>query len=372
MKIQEKYLLRSLELAKNGLGLTYPNPMVGCVIVVDDQIIGEGWHRKAGEGHAEVRAIESVENKELLNKATVYVSLEPCAHFGKTPPCSDLLISYKVPRVVIASVDPFKEVRGLGIQKLERAGIEVSYGFFPQQSFELNKRFFTYHLSKRPYITLKYAKSKDGFLDKIRGVNHLDDARPNWISNSLSKVHVHKFRAIEQAILVGKNTILNDNPGLTTRLWSGTDLLRVIVDRNLEIPLEYSIFNDNVPTLIFTEKSALVCGAMSEKVEYVVIDLSVDLNSFVLSYLFDLGVQSLIVEGGTQVLNSYLKQGLWDEIQEYTGASNFDSGIKLDYFEGSLKQSFLFRDTSFRIYKPLNNSVYESFLNTQETIEIGK
>ena len=220
MKIHEKYIRRCIELAKNGLGTTHPNPLVGSIIVYKDEIIGEGWHKKAGEPHAEVIAINSVKDKSLLPKATIYVSLEPCSHFGKTPPCCDLIIANIIPNVVIGTMDPFAKVAGNGIKKLVEAGKNVIVGILEDECNELNKRFFTFHNKKRPYIILKWAESLDGFIAPLTKVKK----EPVWITNDYSRQLVHKWRSEEQAILVGTNTIIDDNPSLTTRDWTGNNL----------------------------------------------------------------------------------------------------------------------------------------------------
>ena len=227
MNIHEKYIKRCIELAKNGLGATYPNPLVGSVIVYKNKIIGEGWHQKAGAPHAEVNAINSVKDESLLNKSTIYVSLEPCSHFGKTPPCSDLIIAKGIKKVIIGTVDPFAEVAGRGIKKLMEAGCEVQVGILEKECQDLNKRFFTFHQKKRPYIILKWAQTTDGFIaPKVQ-----EKREPVWITNQYSKQLVHKWRSEEQAILVGTNTAIADNPKLNTRLWNGKNPVRVVIDK---------------------------------------------------------------------------------------------------------------------------------------------
>ena len=233
-------MLRCLQLAKNGLGSTYPNPMVGSVIVYEDRIIGEGWHQQAGQPHAEVNAVNSVNDQSLLDKATIYVSLEPCSHFGKTPPCSDLIIAKGIKKVVIGTVDPFAEVAGRGIKKLIDAGCEVLVGVLEQECQQLNKRFFTFHQKKRPYIILKWAESLDGFI--APEAKSRSSREPVWITNSYSKQLVHKWRAEEQSILVGTKTVEADNPSLTTRDWSGKSPTRIVLDRELKISEESCCF----------------------------------------------------------------------------------------------------------------------------------
>ena len=245
MNTHQKYINRCIQLAKNGLGTTYPNPMVGSVIVYNDEIIGEGWHQKAGESHAEVNAINSVKDKSLLSKSTIYVSLEPCSHFGKTPPCCDLIIKNNIPNVVIGTVDPFAKVAGNGIKKLLEAGKNVTIGILEDECNDLNKRFFTFHTKKRPYIILKWAESADGFI----APSSKDKKEPVWITNEISRQLVHKWRSEEQAILVGTQTVLDDNPSLTTRDWFGKNPIRIVLDQNNKISKENHIFDSQAKTL---------------------------------------------------------------------------------------------------------------------------
>lgn len=355
MKVQEKYLLRALDLAKNGLGNTFPNPLVGCVIVHQDSIIGEGFHQQVGEAHAEVNAIASVKDKTLLRESTVYVSLEPCSHFGKTPPCSDLLIRHQVKRVVIATQDPFASVSGRGIARLKQAGIDVQVGYLVEEAFELNKRFFTFHLLKRPYITLKFAHSKDGFMDVKRQVKSLDEAKPNWISNTYSRQLTHKLRAEEQAILVGKNTILNDNPSLTTRFWSGNSPMRVILDKKLELSPELQIFSKSAKTLVFYADCMDSPKQVIEGVEYVAIKTNEAPISQILEVLFERSIQGLIVEGGAKVLKEFMHLGLYDEIWRFTGAQKFEDGLPSPDIDWKSSASI-----------PIQKDVLEIFKNPKE------
>ena len=249
MTQDEKYIRRCIQLAQNGLCTTAPNPMVGAVIVYNDRIIGEGYHIRSGEGHAEVNAIRSVKDESLLSKATIYVSLEPCSHYGKTPPCADLIISKRIPRVVIGCVDPFPLVAGRGIRKLQEAGISVTVGVLEQECKELIRRFTTYNLKKRPYITLKWAESADGFIDIIR-----QDGKPVILSTPLTALHAHKLRAENQAILVGRKTALLDNPSLSTRHWYGRHPLRLVIDKDLSLPSGLHLFDGSLPTVVFTSR----------------------------------------------------------------------------------------------------------------------
>ncbi len=358
--------MRAFELAKNGLGMTYPNPMVGCVIVCKDRIIGEGWHREAGGPHAEVNAIHSVKEKHLLSESDVYVSLEPCSHFGKTPPCSDLLIAKKVKRVIVGGIDPFDKVKGKGIKRLENAGVEVVRLFMPAEAFDVNKRFFTYHLLKRPYVFLKFAESADGYMDIARNIQDLESAQVNWISNSYSKQVAHKLRANESAILVGKNTINNDNPSLTTRLWFGDNPLRVVVDKDLNLDSRLKILSDGTPTLVLTSDLQKANLHLRDFIDYARLDRDRSLVNQILNELYRRGVQSLIVEGGAQVLQQFIDNNLWDELFLFQGQRVFGQGIYSPKFEGEnfFKRS-LNKDKFFKFY-PILREAYCAYLKTQE------
>lgn len=313
MKIHEKYIKRCIELAKNGLGTTYPNPLVGSVIVYNDQIIGEGWHQKAGCPHAEVHAIQSVKDKSLLSKATIYVSLEPCSHFGKTPPCSDLIIANKIPNVVIGTVDPFAKVAGTGIKKLIEAGANVTVGILEDECYELNKRFFTFHTKKRPYIILKWAESNDGFIAPITR----EEQKPVWITSELSRQLVHKWRSEEQAILVGTNTVLEDNPTLTTRNWYGNNPIRIVLDQNNKISKESHIFDSQAKTISISKNE---------------MPFDENLATNIASFLFEQNIQSVLIEGGTKTLQTFIDYNLWDEARVFKGAISFNKGIKAPEF----------------------------------------
>ncbi len=329
VKVQEKFMSRCIQLAKNGLGTTYPNPMVGSVIVHNETIIGEGWHRKAGEPHAEVNAIRSVSDEALLSEATIYVSLEPCSHFGKTPPCSDLIISKGITKIVIGSTDPNPQVAGRGIKKLMEAGCEVVVGVLEEECFDLNRRFFTFHTKKRPYIVLKWAQTQNGFIAPEKSVR--EGTEPYWITGSQARQWVHKQRAEEQAILVGTQTVLDDNPSLTVRDWKGTSPLRVILDRTLRIPEDFNIFK-NGKTLVLTE----VEKASTETIAYEKIDFSKAFVNQVCEVLHQRDIQSLIVEGGRHTLQTFLDEGMWDEAYVFIGNSTFEGGVKAPEWKGSL------------------------------------
>jgi len=337
--IDNLYIKRCIELAKNGLGTTYPNPMVGSVIVYNQKIIGEGWHKKTGEAHAEVNAINSVENKNLLKKSTIYVNLEPCSHFGKTPPCADLIIKHKIPSVVIGTIDPFAEVCGNGIAKLKKAGIEVKTGVLEQESKALNKRFFTFHQKKRPYIILKWAETQNGFIAPVEK----NKTEPFWISNDFSRQLVHKWRSEEQAILVGTNTILSDNPKLNLRDWAGENPIKIILDRELKIPESSYIYNSSDKTIFISEKIK-----KSENIIFEKIDFKENRNQQILNVLYKHKIQSVIIEGGTKVLDSFIKDNLWDEARIFVSDSFLEKGLKAPDFDFSadskipLKNDFLY------------------------------
>lgn len=320
MQIEEKYMARCIALARKGAGSTSPNPMVGAVIVHNGRIIGEGYHRRCGEAHAEVNAIRAVKNESLLPESTIYVSLEPCSHFGKTPPCADLIIQKRIPRVVVGCLDPFPEVSGRGVRRLEEAGVEVVTGVLESEAKELNRFFFTYQTTHRPYVILKWAQSRDGFIDGARN----DDRKvPVVLSSPETMRMVHKLRAEMDAIMVGTNTVLNDNPSLTVRHWAGKNPLRVIVDRTLRIPSHFHVLDGSVPTLVFTEKTV----ESRLGVDYITADFSSNLLQQVLDSLSERKIQSLLVEGGTELLNSFIKAGLWNEIRVETAHVYLKDGI---------------------------------------------
>ena len=291
----EKYMRRCIQLARNGICHAAPNPMVGAVIVRDGKIIGEGYHVRCGEGHAEVNAIASVKDESLLKDATIYVSLEPCSHYGKTPPCADLIIRKGIPRVVVGCVDPFSLVAGRGIQKLRDAGIEVTVGVLEKECRELIRAFVTFNLKKRPYITLKWAQSADGFLDIRR-----EDGNAVRLSTPLSTLAVHKMRAEQKAILVGRRTALLDNPSLTVREWYGQNPLRLVIDRQLTLPPHLHLFDGSTPTLVFTEKEK----AATQNLTYVTLDFGQNILPQIMQVLYEQKIQTLLVEGGSVKVGS--------------------------------------------------------------------
>ena len=339
MKVQEKYIKRCIELAKNGLGTTYPNPLVGCVIVYENKIIGEGWHKKSGESHAEVIAIESVQNKELLSSSTLYVSLEPCSHFGKTPPCADLILKYKIPNVVIGTIDPNSKVAGKGIQKLKDSGVNVTFGIIETEGNELNKRFFTFHRKSRPYIILKWAESADGFISPI----NKSEQKPVWISNEYSRQLVHKWRSEEQAILVGTQTIIDDNPSLTVRDWVGNNPIRVVIDRENTINSSYNVFDNQAKTIVFSNKEVT---SNSDTIQYIKVDFDKNSTQAIVDKLFENNIQSIIIEGGRKTIQSFIDAHLWDEARVFIGGINLNKGTKAPKINNTIySKSYLKKDT---------------------------
>lgn len=300
-------MLRCLQLAKLGAGKVAPNPMVGAVLVYKDKIIGEGYHQKYGEAHAEVNCINAVNEADrgLIEKSTLYVSLEPCSHFGKTPPCSDLIIQNKIPKVVIGCQDIYKEVYGKGILKLQNAGVEVITGILEKECIELNKRFFTFHQKFRPYIILKWAQSLDGIIGN-KGQRML-------ISNDYSNRLVHKWRSEEAGILIGTNTTLHDNPFLTVRLWEGKNPVRIVIDKKLVLPTSLHIFNEEAKTIVYNASK----NSIEENLVFIKFENENFIDEIVQS-LFEMNIQSVMIEGGAKTLQSFINSGLWDEARVVT------------------------------------------------------
>ena len=344
MNIAEKYMNRCLELACLGAGDVAPNPMVGCVIVHDGKIIGEGYHQKCGEAHAEVNAIRSVKNPSLLTASTLYVSLEPCAHFGKTPPCSDLIIEHKIPRVVVGAIDPFAEVAGKGIAKLKKAGIQVEVGILEKKCLWLNRRFFTFHQKKRPYLILKWAQTLDGFLDIDR--SQITFGQPTWISNELSRRQVHKQRTEEAAILIGTNTALKDNPSLTVREWHGNQPRRLLIDRKNQLSEKLQLKDGKHPTIVFTEEEA----EPKANLQFVRIDFQSNILPQILSWLHEHDIQSVVIEGGQHLLQSFIDQGLWDEAHVYYGNTFFVKGVPAPHLPVAPIKSENMHDTFLKFF----------------------
>ena len=325
---------RTFELARKGAGTVSPNPRVGCVIVHDGKIIGEGWHQKYGEAHAEVNAIKSVTDPSLLKESTVYVNLEPCAHYGKTSPCADMLVQHQVKKVVIANEDPNPLVNGKGIAKLKIAGIEVVVGVFEKDGLELNKRFFTFIQKKRPYIILKWGQTADGF------VAH-SNYESRWISNEYSRQLVHQWRSEEDAVLVGTRTAAHDNPALTVREWTGRNPVRIVIDRFLRLPETLQLFDQSEKTICY--------NVLKQEEHKNLLLVRLDEESFIQQLVADLykqNIQSVIAEGGAQTLQFFIDQKLWDEARIFSSPRFFGQGISAPLIQGHAKiESDIFGDT---------------------------
>jgi len=330
MNLHEKFMQRCLELSEKGLGYVAPNPLVGCVIVHENKIIGEGYHQFFGGPHAEVKAINSVKDKSLLKNSTLYVTLEPCSHFGKTPPCAELIVSMGIPRVMISCIDPFPQVSGKGIEILKTAGVKVETGILNEEYQWINRRFFTFLKKHRPYIILKWAETKDGFIDTDR---IKDTPKITWITNEACRTLVHKWRTEEQAILIGTKTALNDNPQLTARSWIGKNPLRIVLDKNLTLPKNLTVFNNESKTLVVTEAEN---HSSSENLTFFTTKFDEKLLQNILNELFNQDIQSLIVEGGAYTLNSFIHAGLWDEARVFTGNIEFGKGLPAPVIDGTI------------------------------------
>ena len=324
MTKDEKYIARCIQLAKNGLCNAAPNPMVGAVIVHNDTIIGEGYHIRCGEAHAEVNAVRSVKDESLLKESTIYVSLEPCSHHGKTPPCADLIINKGIPRVVVGCQDPFSLVAGRGIAKLREAGIEVKVGVLEEECRQLIRRFVTFNTLRRPFITLKWAESADGFIDLHRTEGH-----PYIFSSPLSSMLVHKRRAEHSAILVGRRTALLDNPSLTTRNWYGKNPVRMVIDKDLALPKHLALFDGSVRTLVFTQREDT---SNRPNVEHIRLDFKIDILPQIMEVLYKEKLQSLMVEGGSILLQSFIDAGCWDEAYIEQSDAHLKDGVKAPSF----------------------------------------
>ncbi len=331
MTTHETYIKHCLQIARNGLGTTRPNPMVGALIVCDDKIIGEGYTSVYGGNHAEVNAINSVKDKSVLAKSTLYVTLEPCSHFGKTPPCSDLIVKHKIPEVVIGCIDDNPEVAGKGIAKLKASGCKVNVGILEAECKAHHKRFFTFHNKKRPYIILKWAETKDGYIAPIIK----DEQKPVWITNTYSRQLVHKWRTEEQAILVGTNTVLEDNPSLTVRDWTGQNPIRVVLDRTSKLNSDYNIFNEDSETIKITNNQ---------------IDYEQPIAIQVCDLLYNRNINSIIIEGGARTLQTFIDEALWDEARIFIGPSEFKEGTKAPIIKGVLKSESKISTDTLNIY----------------------
>ncbi|WP_241427198.1 bifunctional diaminohydroxyphosphoribosylaminopyrimidine deaminase/5-amino-6-(5-phosphoribosylamino)uracil reductase RibD [Tenacibaculum finnmarkense] len=363
----EKYINRCLQLAKNGIGTARPNPSVGAVVVYKNTIIGEGFTSAYGANHAEVNAINSVKDKTLLKEATIYVTLEPCAHFGKTPPCADLIVKHQIAKVVIGCVDTNSLVAGKGIERLQNAGINVTVGVLEDKCKKHHKRFFTVQNKKRPFIVLKWAETADGFIAPLKR----DAQQPVWISNSYSQQLVHKIRSQEQAILVGTNTVIADNPSLDVRHWAGNNPVRIVLDKNLRIPSNLTVFDKKVKTLVLVNKvkeqaevlkitssKVLSKDKNQEEITYEQIDFSFRLAEQICSALQKHQIQSVLIEGGAQTLQTFIDANLWDEAQVFVSGTSFKNGVEAPRLSA---EKILLKKQN------IASDVLKTFENTQKT-----
>lgn len=344
-----KYMNRCIRLAKKGFGKVSPNPMVGAVIVYKNKIIGEGYHQKYGEPHAEVNAINSVKDKSLLKYSCIYVSLEPCSHYGKTPPCADLIIRNKIPEVIIGSTDPNPKVKGRGIKKLQDAGVKVHYGVLKNECDELNKRFFTYHIKKRPYIIFKWAETKDGFIDMCRKSGIIKKSQ--WITNEFCRTLVHKWRTEEDAFMIGTNTVVNDNPLLTARNWTGKNPTRIIIDKNLKINESYRIFDKSALTIVINN----VKDVQKQNILYLKTDIEKNSVFNIIKKLYEQKIQSVVIEGGSYTLKQFIQNKLWDEARIFKGSKVFNNGVSAPVFNYIPYKEFKYDDSLLRLYKNPDN-----------------
>ncbi|WP_299188922.1 bifunctional diaminohydroxyphosphoribosylaminopyrimidine deaminase/5-amino-6-(5-phosphoribosylamino)uracil reductase RibD [uncultured Aquimarina sp.] len=343
--LHEKHIRRCIQIGKNALGNARPNPMVGCVIVLDNMIIGEGYTSPYGGSHAEVNAIQSVKDTALLKKATLYVTLEPCSHFGKTPPCSDLIIKHQIPNVVIGTIDTHSKVSGRGIEKLKNAGCNVTLGILEDECRKHHKRFFTFHNKKRPYIILKWAQTINGFIAPEKTT----ERAPVWITNSYSRQLVHKWRAEEQAILVGNKTVIEDNPKLTIRDWSGTNPVRIVIDLYNKIPKGSSILDKTVKTIVITTKDYKQYNEDTFLI-YEMINSENNIPEQICNILHTHEIQSVIIEGGSYTIQSFINENLWDEARVFTGMNSFVKGVKAPKFKSKLVSEKKIIDDTLRMY----------------------
>lgn len=337
----KQYLWRCLQLAQKGIGLVAPNPMVGAIVVHQNRIIGEGWHQQYGQAHAERNAIANIDpkDKHLLPEATLYVNLEPCAHYGKTPPCADFIIECGIKRVVVGCGDPFLQVAGKGIEKLNKAGVEVITHLLNKESEWFNRRFITFQQQQRPYIILKWAQTQNAYFAP-------NNQTQQWISNQQAKMVSHQWRTEESAIMIGTNTAIIDNPQLNARLWQGKQPIRLLIDRHLSLPKHLHLFNNSQKTLVFTEKNANKLPETTQKhlpfsththkhpkdntnnqLQIISLDPQPDLLPQIWQYLYQQNIQSVIVEGGAALLNSIIKNNTWDEARLFIAPTIWQSGI---------------------------------------------
>ena len=343
-KDDTKFMRRCLELASKAGGLTYPNPLVGSVIVHEGRIVGEGYHLKAGGAHAEVIAINSVIDKTKLKFSTLYVNLEPCSHFGKTPPCTDYIIANAIPRVIVGTADTSEKIYGDGLKRLNNAGCEVISGVEEERCRILNTRFFTFHEKRRPYIILKWAQSADRYLDIFRSGDQ--KAEPTWITGKPERVLVHKWRASEQAILVGAGTVRADDPRLNVREWRGPEPLKIVLSSSGSLKKESALFESNETVVLFSNDP----DTINADVEKVKLNNDVPSSLQVTEYLFNAGIQSLFIEGGAKVLNHFISTGLWDEARIFTGEEFFKGGVEAPVLTGRLLSRMVFSGSTLETY----------------------
>ena len=330
LSTDEKYMLRCIEIAKNGLGTTAPNPMVGAVIVHKGRIIGEGYTSPFGGAHAEVNAINAVVDTALLSESCLYVTLEPCSHHGKTPPCADLIVKHAIPRVVIGVKDPHDKVSGNGIKKLLDANCEVHVGVLENACADHHKRFLTFHIKKRPYIILKWAETRDGFIAPKKELR-ANTPEPYWITEAPARQLVHKWRSEEQAILVGTTTVLEDNPRLDVRSWTGKAPVRIVLDARLKIPKDYHVLDRSQKTIVFTKNADKL--HYKKGIDYVLLQ-SNNMVKDICETLHKLHIQSVIIEGGSQTLQSFISANVWDEARIFKGAVSFKKGVAAPVLKG--------------------------------------
>lgn len=326
-----EFMRRCLQLARKGEGFTRPNPMVGAVVVHNNKIIGEGFHRRYGETHAEVNAIANIKDQALLATSTLYVSLEPCSHHGRTPPCVEHIITKKIPRVVVATLDPNPKVSGKGIKMMREKGIEVTVGILESEAQELNRFFFTNHLYSRPYIILKWAQSSDGFMDRDRSSRKEE---PVKISNNLTNSIVHMLRTKVQGIMVGTSTAILDNPKLTARNWFGEHPTRVVIDRENKIPVDSNLFDSSAPTIVFTKRALL--NRDNKWIKQIEIEFTKETEQQMLNSLYEEKIYSLLIEGGKRLLSSFIDKHMWDEAFVEISDKTLFSGIKAPYIGGHM------------------------------------
>ncbi len=348
VKIHQKYISRCIDIARNGFGTTAPNPTVGAVIVHKKKIIGEGFTSAYGGAHAEVNAINSVTDKSLLKEAILYVTLEPCSHLGKTPPCADLILKSGIKKMVVGILDPHEKVAGRGIKKLVDGGCDVTVGVLEKECREHHKRFLTFHQKKRPYIILKWAETLDGFIAPKKEDRKIDPT-PFWITNSYSQQIVHQWRSKEQAILVGTNTVLEDNPKLNLRHWKGENPVRIVLDKDLKIKNNFNVLDGSTPTLVLTQIAD--ASRYLKGIDYGIIDFRQDVAAQICEKLHKRNIISVLIEGGAQTLQTFIDAHLWDEARVFTGSKSFSKGLKAPVFSGNLTATTKIGHDTLNLYK---------------------